>query len=253
VFNCGNGGIRIWRDESGKDGSMVMGNHITEIYTRGGGSGQNGNGINVFRADNVIISDNAIDNCAFSAVRINSCNNTAIRGNTCTNSGEVAIYSEFAFSGSVIADNIVDGASGGISITNLDQGGRLAVCTGNIVRNILPHSVSNPNAVPFGIYAEAETTISGNSVDTVPGVGIAAGTGEFLRNVGINGNVVSGAETGIAVSVADGAGAVQVTGNIVSGAGHGIVGMRWDEIASDDLARDAGKYPHVVVSGNTVR
>ncbi|HEV7719031.1 MAG TPA: TIGR03808 family TAT-translocated repetitive protein [Arsenicitalea sp.] len=253
VTNCGNGGILIWRDEAGRDGTIVTANHISEIYARDGGSGQNGNGINVFRADNVIISDNVIDNCAFSAVRVNTGKNTAIRGNTCTNSGEIALYSEFAFSGSVIANNIVDGAAGGISITNLDQGGRLAVCTGNIVRNILPRSAANPDVTPFGIYAEADTTITGNSIDSVPGIGIVGGVGTFLRNVVIASNVVSGVHIGIGVSVVDGAGAVQVSGNIVSGATeHGIVGLRWNDIASDDLVRDAGKFPGVVVSGNTV-
>ena len=38
--------------------------------------------------------------------------------------------------GSLIANNLIDGAATGISITNLDTGGQLAVCNGNIVRNL---------------------------------------------------------------------------------------------------------------------
>jgi hypothetical protein len=38
----------------------------------------------------------------------------------------------------VIANNIVDGAAQGISMTNFDSSGPLATCTGNIVRNIYP-------------------------------------------------------------------------------------------------------------------
>jgi hypothetical protein len=33
---------------------------------------------------------------------------------------------------------------------------------------------------------------------------------------------------------------------------HGIVGLHWDEIASDDLVRDAERYPHVSIDGNTI-
>ncbi len=62
------------------------------------------NGINIFRADEVIVSGNHISDCAFSAVRLNATNNTHITGNTCLASGEVAIFSEFSFTGSVIAN-----------------------------------------------------------------------------------------------------------------------------------------------------
>jgi hypothetical protein len=45
---------------------------------------------------------------------------------------------------------------------------------------------------------------------------------------------------------------VRVDGNIVSGAQQAIVGMEWDKIVSKDLAKDAGRYPNVTVTGNTV-
>ncbi|HTJ59528.1 MAG TPA: TIGR03808 family TAT-translocated repetitive protein [Devosiaceae bacterium] len=253
VSDCGNAGILVWRDEAGADGTIVSGNHISRILARSGGSGQNGNGINVFRADNVVVAENVIDACDFSAIRANTTRNAVIRGNACTNLKEVAIYSEFAFSGSVIDGNVVDGASGGISITNFDQGGQLAVCTGNIVRNILPRSPTNPDATPFGIYAEADTAITGNAVSNVPGFGIGAGTGRFLRNVVIADNVISAADTGIGVSVAEGAGSVRIAGNMISGARvNGIAGLKWDQVASGDLAADAARYPNVSIEGNVV-
>jgi uncharacterized secreted repeat protein (TIGR03808 family) len=255
ISDCGNAGIRIWRDDAGPDGSIVSGNRIGKIDFTDGGNGQNGNGVSIYKANGVIVSDNVIDGCAFSAVRVNSGNDTQIRGNTCTNSGEVAIFSEFAFSGSVIADNVVDGAATGISITNLDQGGHLATCTGNVVRNIADHSANNPDTRPVGIYAEADTVVANNTVDTVPGIGIVAGYGPYVRNVVVSDNVVTGAQTGIAVSVVQdkSPGPVRVSGNIVgAGAQHGIVGMEWDKIVSDDLGKDAGRYPNVTVADNTV-
>lgn len=248
VANCGNGGILVWGDGDRIDGTIVSGNHISDIEARAGGSGQNGNGINVFRANGVVVSDNVIQNCAFTAIRLNSTNDTQVSGNTCLNSGEVAIFSEFAFSGSVIADNIVDGAAQGISITNFNENGRLATCTGNIVRNIAPSSLVNPDTVPVGIAAEADTVISGNVVETVPGLGIGAGWGPYLRDVVVSNNVVRDVEIGIGVSVAEGAGKAVISGNLVSDARRAtIAGLAWDDMISDDLARDAAKFPNVTL------
>jgi uncharacterized secreted repeat protein (TIGR03808 family) len=74
---------------------------------KAGGSGQWGNAINVFRADNVIVRGNRIRNAAFTAVRGNAASNLQIVGNTCSGLGEVALYAEFGFEGAVIANNIV--------------------------------------------------------------------------------------------------------------------------------------------------
>jgi hypothetical protein len=57
-----------------------------------GGSGQNGNAINVFRAHNVTVRGNRIRNAAFSAVRGNAASNIQVANNICTGLGEVAIY-----------------------------------------------------------------------------------------------------------------------------------------------------------------
>jgi uncharacterized secreted repeat protein (TIGR03808 family) len=247
ITNCGNAGIRVWQSESGPDGTIVTHNRISDIDWRGGGNGQNGNGINVFLADEVIVADNHITDCAFTAIRLNTTRNSIVSGNQCFNSGEVAIFSEFGFSGSIIAQNIVDGAAGGISITNMDTGGEVAVCTGNIVRNITPRSEVNPDTSPFGIYAEADVAVSGNMVENVPGVGIGAGWGPYLRNVAVTGNVVTTSRIGIGASVADGAGAVTVSGNQVADCDYAIAGMAWHDVAEPDLLAVIDKYPHVTI------
>jgi uncharacterized secreted repeat protein (TIGR03808 family) len=252
IAGCGNGGILIWGNATRRGSSTVIGNSITGIGASNGGNGENGNGINVFRCDDVLVANNRIADCAFTAIRLNSTNNVVVSGNLCRNSGEVAIFSEFAFSGSVIADNIVDGAALGISVTNMDQSGQVATVTGNVVRNIREASAVNPDTRPIGIYAEAETTITGNTVYSVVGTGIRAGNGEFLRNVVIADNVVSAVNTGIGVSVVDKAGPVTITGNTVTATDHGIVGMQWENVVSDDLVRDAARYPNVSLSGNRV-
>lgn len=246
IERCGNAGIRIWRSESGSDGSIVTNNRIAHIDWVGGGNGQNGNGVNVFKADEVIVADNHIKDCAFTAVRLNGTKNSQISGNMCLRSGEVAIFSEFEFSGSIIANNIVDTAATGISITNLDVGGALAVCTGNIVRNITPASAVNPDTIPIGIFAEADTAITGNTVTQVPGVAIAAGYGSFLRNVVIEGNVVTESNYGIGVSVVDGAGLVRIGANVIAASQHDVVGLAWQDVVETDLAVNAATYPNVI-------
>ncbi|WP_240232853.1 TIGR03808 family TAT-translocated repetitive protein [Devosia lacusdianchii] len=245
---CGNAGIRIWRSESGPDGSIVTGNRIANIDWRDGGNGQNGNGINIFRADEVIVSDNHIADCAFSAIRLNTTNNTHVSNNTCLRSRESAIFSEFGFSGSVIANNIVDSAAFGISMTNFDQGGQLAVCTGNIVRNILPSSPVNPDSSPVGIAAQANAAVTGNIIQNVPGIAIVAGYGPYLQNVLISSNVISGCDVGIGVSVAPDAGPVHITDNMIyQPLDHAVIGMAWEDIVEPDLLNNAARYPNVTV------
>jgi uncharacterized secreted repeat protein (TIGR03808 family) len=253
VRNCSNGGIRVWSSSEGKqDGTLVSGNDVSDIRS-GSGNGQNGNGINVYRANGVRVMGNRFRNCDFSAIRLNGSNDTIVSGNTCLDSGEVAIFSEFAFSGSVIADNVIDGAAQGISMTNLDSGGRLATCTGNIVRNISPSSRVNPDTTPVGIFAEADAVIANNAIDSVPGLGIGAGWGPYLRNVSVTGNVVRDVEIGIGISVAEGAGKALVAGNhITESRRAAIAGLAWRDVVSDDLARDAGRFPNVTIGGNSV-
>lgn len=253
IHDCGNGGIRIWRGENGPDGSIVSNNRIWNIDWTDGGNGENGNGVGIFRADGVIVSDNYISGCAFSAIRLSSTGNTQVRGNTCLDSGEVAIFSELTFSGSVIANNIVDKAAAGISLTSFNEGGRLATCTGNIVRNITPSSAVNPDTVPYGIAAEADAIITGNAVDSVPGIGILGGWGPCLRDVTITGNLVRSCEVGISASVAEGAGAAVISGNTISSSrAHAMIASRWWDIATTDLAAEAERFPQLQVRDNTV-
>lgn len=171
-----NGGVLVHRYDKARDGTIVNGNRVQGIRADSGGTGQNGNGINVYKADNVIVANNVVSDCAFTAIRANSASDVQIIGNNCTASGETAIYSEFAFEGSIIANNIVNGAANGISIVNFDSGGRLGTCTGNIVRNL---SVKGPYEATFGIgiAAEADTAITGNVVENAPTYGIQLGWG----------------------------------------------------------------------------
>lgn len=136
VSDCANGGILVHRWQIADDGTMVTGNRVERISARDGGTGQNGNGINAFRANKVMVANNSVSDCAFSAIRANSSSDIQIAGNNCARSGETAIYAEFSFEGAIISGNMVDGAANGISMVNFNEGGRIGVCSGNIVRNL---------------------------------------------------------------------------------------------------------------------
>jgi uncharacterized secreted repeat protein (TIGR03808 family) len=258
VRGAGNGGILIWRTTPGDDGTLVVDNRIETVANKSGGSGQYGNAINVFRANNVMVRGNRIANAAFSAVRGNAASNLQILGNTCSAIGEVALYCEFAFEGAVIANNIVDGAAVGVSVTNFNDGGRLAVVQGNLIRNLKPQrpAGTDPNdGAGIGIGVEADTAVTGNVIENAPYAGIAAGWGRYLRDVTINANVVRGADYGIAVSVAPGAGAAVIADNMISGARvAAIVGMEWKKPVTGDLNESgAERYAQLSVAGNRVR
>lgn len=254
VSDCGNGGILVHRWQPGGDGTMVTENRIERIAARSGGTGQYGNGINAFRADNVIIANNSIADCAFSAIRANGSSNIQLLGNGAVRSGETAIYAEFSFEGTVISANVIDGAANGISIVNFNEGGRLASCTGNIVRNLSNKGPYTPDPPGFGIgiAVEADCAVTGNVIENAPLFGMTIGWGEFMRNVIATGNVIRQTEIGIGISVVRGTGSAIVTDNLIDGATKGaIVGFEWTKPVTGDLAREeAGSHKQLTVERN---
>jgi uncharacterized secreted repeat protein (TIGR03808 family) len=258
IRGSGNGGIRVWQSEKRDDGTLIVDNRIEDTAARAGGSGQNGNAINIFRASNVVVRGNRIRNAAFTAVRGNAASNVQIVGNSCTGLGEVAIYSEFDFEGAVIASNTIDDAAIGVSISNFKQGGRLAVVHGNLIRNVTrkrPEGTDPDDGFAIGISVEADTAVTGNVIENAPNKGIVLGWGEYLRDVTVTGNIVRQAGYGITVSVAPGAGAAVIADNLIADVRRGaIVGTEWGKPVTGDLARDgAGRYAQLAINGNRVR
>jgi uncharacterized secreted repeat protein (TIGR03808 family) len=258
ILEANDNGIEILRTAIGDDGSIVTGNRIENIKAGPGGSGQYGNAINAFRAGNVIVSGNRISDCDYSAVRGNSAANIQITGNSVFGVREVALYSEFAFEGAVIANNTVDGAAVGISVCNFNEGGRLAVVQGNIIRNLLPKrpiGTAPDDDAGIGIYIEADTSVTGNVIEKAPSFGIMAGWGKYLRDVAISGNVIRKSFIGIGVSVADGAGSALINSNVISDTPRGaVVGLDHAKPVTPDLtANGAAKYAQVALGGNATR
>lgn len=252
VTDCANNGIQIWRSAPGADGSIVTANRIARIAAKGGGSGQNGNGINVFRAGGVLVSGNSIGECAFSAIRGNAAGNMQMTGNACQTLGEVALYAEFGFEGALIAANTVDGAASGIAVTNFNEGGRLALVQGNLIRNLFRREAEPVDRRGIGISVEADTAVTGNVVESAPTAGIVAGWGPYLRDVAITGNVIRSAGVGILVSSDPAAGACLIAQNLISGARDGAIrAMDHGAPHGPDLASGTAAAPkHLAISGN---
>ncbi|MDG3574926.1 TIGR03808 family TAT-translocated repetitive protein [Rhizobium sp. YJ-22] len=254
VADCGNGGILVHRWTKGEDNTMVSGNRISHIAAKNGGTGQNGNGINIFRADGVMVCGNHVSDCAFSAIRSNAGSNVQIVQNQCLRSGETAIYSEFGFEGAIVSANMIDDAANGILIVNFNEGGRLASVAGNVIRNL---KTTGPYAhdgagFGFGIAVEADTSVTGNVIENAPKWGMSLGWGPYLRNIVATGNIVRQAPVGIAVSVVEGAGTALISDNILQETPDGgVVGFRWNDRATDELALSgANGFSHLTVERN---
>ena len=258
ISGTNDNGIEILRTAIGDDGTLVADNRIEDIKAGPGGSGQYGNAINAFRAGNVIVRGNRIRNCDYSAVRGNSASNIQITGNSVSDVREVALYSEFSFEGAVIANNTVDGAAVGVSVCNFNEGGRLAVVQGNVIRNLLPKrpiGTAPDDDAGIGIYVEADTSVSGNVIENAPSFGIVAGWGKYLRDVAISGNVIRKAFVGIGISVAPGAGGALVNNNMISETpGGAVVGLDHARPVTSDLSTEgAQRFAQVVMGPNAVR
>lgn len=256
IANCSNGGILVHRYTPGEDGTIVMGNRVRTIGATNGGTGQWGNGINVFRAHSVLIANNQLSDCAFSAIRSNGGSNVQITGNQCLRSGETAVYSEFEFEGAMIANNVIDTATTGISIANFMQGGRMAVCANNLVRNIHTDAPYEEDGLIFGlgISVEADTTVTGNVVERAVNHGLQLGWGPYLRNVVASSNVIRKSRHGVYVSVVEGAGQTVISDNIIQDVSEGaIVGYRWNERVTSDLAGSRKRpFEHLSIERNRV-
>ena len=256
VHDCANGGILVHRWAIGEDNTIISNNRIARIAAQNGGTGPFGNGINVFRAGNVMINDNHISDCAFSAIRANSASNIHITGNSCHGSGETALYVEFAFQGAVVTGNLIDGGTMGISIANFDKDGRLSTITGNLIRNIIDQGPYPPEGPGFGhgIAVEADASVTGNTIENVAKWGMLVGWGPYLRSVNISGNVIRKVPMGIAVSVVEGARSTSIYNNIFDQTpGGAIVGHRWQDPVTKDLgSRSKSGFDHLKIGNNIV-
>lgn len=250
IADCRDNGILVWRTAKGEDGTRISDCTISRIGNKSGGSGQYGNGVNVFRAGGVSVSNCRLSDCAYSAIRGNAASNIQMLGNQAYRSGEVALYAEFGFEGAMIANNIVDGAATGIAVTNFNDGGRLAVVQGNLVRNLMRREKEPVDKRGEGIAVEADAVVSTNVIEGAPTAGIMIGWGPFMRDVVATGNLIRGSSIGIAVSGDPAAGDCLIANNRISGHTRGAIRtMDHARPVGADLV-SGGSFRKVMVTGN---
>ncbi|MBR3189672.1 TIGR03808 family TAT-translocated repetitive protein [Bosea sp. (in: a-proteobacteria)] len=256
VEDCGNNGIQLWRSQAGDEQSLIRGNRINRIRNDAGGDGPNGNGISLFRAGGVVIEGNTLRDCALTFIRNNSGSAVQILGNQGRRCGETALYSEFAFEGAIIANNLVEDCAQGANITNLDHGGRLSVFANNIVRNaqkgLAPKGKELVGGI--GVHVEAEAAVTGNVIENASEIGISLGWSWAMRNLVATGNVVRRSGIGISVSLVPKERNALIANNVISEAKLGaVVGTEYGKVVTGDLTKgDDKRAAGIRVEGNSV-
>lgn len=240
IEDCGNNGIQLWRSQAGDERSFVRGNRVERIRADAGGDGPNGNGISLYKAGGVIIEGNQLRDCALTFIRNNSGASVQILGNQGKRCGEVGLYSEFAFEGAIIANNLVEDCAQGANITNLDHGGRLSVFANNIVRRArkgLYPGVKEPIG-GMGVHVEAEAAVTGNVIEDASDIGISLGWSWGMRNLAATGNMVRRTGIGIGVSLVPQRRNAVISGNVIAEASRGaVVGTEYGKAVTGDLTK----------------
>ncbi|WP_159650408.1 MULTISPECIES: TIGR03808 family TAT-translocated repetitive protein [unclassified Bosea (in: a-proteobacteria)] len=233
-----NNGIAVWRDTITGDSSTITGNFINGIDTVAGGTGQNGNGISIFRAIGVSITDNKIFNTKYSAIRCNGGGLHNVSNNNIYNTREVAIFIEapgpgIDLTGCIVSNNSLDTVGNGILVGNSGQFNdgvsRSVIIEGNRLSNIIDNPIPDPGYYPpstvgNGIVVEQDCVVSGNLIDGATRVGIMAGINTGARDLVVTGNLVRSVAIGIGVSneaITNAGRSVVVSGNIVRSASIG--------------------------------
>ncbi len=254
--DIGNNAIALWRTTPGDDNSRISGNRISRVRSDAGGDGPNGNGVVLFRAGGVIVQSNSFRDCALTFIRNNSGASVQMLGNNGKRCGEVAYYSEFAFEGAVMTSNIAEDCAQGFNITNLDHGGRLAVCANNLVRRATKGLAPKGKELigGFGIHVEAEAAVTGNVIEDASDAGISLGWSWGMRNLLATGNMIRNCGVGIGVSLVPQERNVVIANNVISGARNGaVVGTEYGKPVTGDLTRSGDKRAAGVrVEGNAV-
>ena len=250
VSDCGNNGILVWRSTKSYDGTRITGNRVSNIKARSGGNGQNGNGINIFRASGCEIRQNTLQDCAFTGIRVNNGDDSFISENQIKSVGEVGLFIEFGASSSLISDNVLEDVGAGISITNADFGGRLATLTGNKISGLRTTPSINPDLIkPFGISAEHDVTITNNTIENgATATGMNLGWGPYCKGLIAVNNTFRALNRGIDVSVAPDAQAAIITDNRFENiASFAIAGTAWYEVQTGELL-GAGHVMHSIAN-----
>jgi uncharacterized secreted repeat protein (TIGR03808 family) len=231
-------GILVYDIAAGGNHSIIENNFINDIEAPFG-DGQTGNGIAVFRANNVICRNNTALSCRYSGIRFNGSSRAIISGNNIWNAREAALWAEAPGAGqdmigSIITDNTIDFSGTGINVGNSgffnDGVSRQSIIRGNIITNMVRNTIpAIPSAVAsvtsgYGISVEQDCLIQSNIFDNCIGGGIKLGVAQAARDLICDGNLVQNSPVGIVFSDNAAARNIVVSNNVVRGATTAQIG-----------------------------
>jgi uncharacterized secreted repeat protein (TIGR03808 family) len=262
IRRCGDNGVHHWSLHTKRhDGSRISNNVITDIANRSGGDGMFGNGVRVAECGPVLIENNVVERCAYTAIRNAGGWDVVVANNRCKSFNEKAMYAEFGFRNATFVNNVIEDCGGGISATNYigPGNGAGAQITGNVLSNIRP---SHPNTEfgprsswLTGIEGEGDVLIKGNIVSGSAWFGIIAGFFNARHNVTVEDNRLIDNDYAIGFATQDGVGPCSIIGNDMRGSKKAnIVAMFQEKIISGDLSapQAANAYKNIVIRDNRV-
>jgi uncharacterized secreted repeat protein (TIGR03808 family) len=136
-------------------------------------------------------------------------------------------------------------------VTNFNDGGRLAVVQGNLIRNLFRREQEPEDKRGEGIGVEADAVVIGNTIENAPTVGIQIGWGSYMRDVAATGNVIRQARVGISVTGAPDTGKCLIANNLISGAKDGAIrAMDKGKLTGPDLVHEPSASDRIQVVGN---
>jgi hypothetical protein len=199
IHHCGENGVRVESPDPQKSSLdanvLLQGNYLHDIAAPWG-DGATGNCISVWRANGVQILSNRCEKMPYSAIRVADGRDSMLIGNHCVGGEKDSqIYLEFAFFGSIVANNYFGDGAGGFEAVNFGGGyeGRQAVVTGNRFRNF----------GQMAVKIEADVLFAQNIVDTATGWGVWAGFGQACRNLHVVDNLIMNCKWGVGVPTTD--------------------------------------------------
>lgn len=142
-------------------------------------------------------------------------------------------------------------------MTNLDHGGRIAICANNIIRRVkradMPYTKDPVGG--FGIHVEAEAAVTGNVIEDASDAGISLGWSWGMRNLAATGNVIRKTGIGISVSLVPKERNALIANNVIAEARDGaVIGTEYGKPVTGDLTKGFdSKAAGVVVANNAVR
>ncbi|GLK57487.1 putative secreted repeat protein (TIGR03808 family) [Methylopila capsulata] len=226
-----NNGVVISRDAGTPAITRIVGNRVDGVSrTLPESTGYQGNAVLIESESNVVVAQNEIHDCAFTAVRLNGCTRARVVQNHCDKHGEVAIYIEGFGNGRqiandgydvVVSDNVINDAGVGVAIANIDYSGRLGVISNNIIRRISKRTVAagTPNQYTSpgkAIAVETCALIANNFVENAfQAIDVSAGS--YTQDSVVIGNVLRQTTLAMGVSTVNGAKDVLVADNLAAG------------------------------------